>query len=210
LIVDHGEDGMAVFEERLLKEADELSRELGVKLRLDQNIVREAFAAAWGSVRFHQIPLKRLSHYKELAHLAFWVAELKPITLVPPKSPADLLRWTSLAVSEVFEGNSASYTQASLKFDESQQQYSKHATFPVSEYVALKFLCNLAEQDFLRHIETIKDPDHSETVAKRQNYFKAVLYGGLFENVMSALRFHIFTPRSFATLIDSIFAFEGD
>ncbi len=208
------EAGIKLLSQKVLKLADQHANRLGLALRLEPNILAQAYDAALGSAMFHKIPLEKLSHFKELAHIGFWIAELKPVTATPPSTAKHLLDRAKLLTHERVEGNTAALAFAEELYTEAERKYCDKTAEPISEYIALQFIASVIEAEFDFKIHEMKaagkDQDYIDLIAKRGAHFKTILYSpNVFGDIVSALRFHIFTPRSFATLIETLFAFEG-
>lgn len=210
------EEGIAHLESDLLHIAKAHAVRLGVPLRLEPNLVVQAYDAAISTALFHKIPLDELSHRKELAHLGFWVAELKPISISPPQRPKYFVQKAALALDEALGGNTAALVsprpsvKANKKYQRAEEAYVNTATFPICEYIALEFIQSMMECEFLRKQKNNKDSGLKSLYEDRHEYFNSVLLEqGVFMDIVNGLRFHIFTPRSFATLIEALFAFEG-
>ena len=202
-------EGLALLQDKFLNYADLHSKEINLTLVVDKGLIAEAFQAACGSAQFHQIKLEHLSHYKELAHIGFWISQLKPIWIEPPYSPEFFIEQAKLAAQQAVFGHSAVNPPAAKAYSRANEAYRKHATFPISEFLALRFIADGIETEFLRKCRDLKDDEHRAVVMRRFNHFKIVLQSKVIKDVAMALRFHVFTPRSFATLVESIFAFEG-
>lgn len=200
--------GRALFYDKLYRLGEVYSLEVEQVVNLDKDIVHEAFAAALSSAQFHQItPLSKLSHYKELAHLAFWIAELKPFAIPAPVEPKFHIHWGRAAAGAT--GEEPPPTKAALRsFERATQQHAKFATYPINEHIALEFITNLAEAELERKLQR-KDKTSKAEIRTRFAYFQSKLNDGLIDDLVKSLRFHAFAPRSFATMIEAIFAFEG-
>jgi hypothetical protein len=209
LLVELGEEGIPHFERALIRHADELSQRLKVTLQLDPDVVREVFAAATASIRTHNIPLKQISCRKEAAHLGFWTAELKPISVKPPLSPREIIDRAGHMLARRIHGPRAVSERASELYDIARRTYVDQSIFPVSEYVAMSLIRTLLESLFLQQMDQCEDAAMLKIYQGRNDYFGQTLSNGVFDSIVQGLRFHIFTPRSFATLIESVFSFEG-
>lgn len=203
------EEGVRLFEDAIRKQADHLAQELGVTLTLDPDVVREVYAAASASITTHNIPLEKISDRKEAAHLAFWTAELKPVSVKSPLSPSEFIDRAQHFFQDRVHGPHAIMQRASELYGSAKASYVKNSIFPVSEYVAMSFIRTGMESVFRE--QTSKDIDQGllKMYKERNEYFRSILTHSVFNAIVQGLRFHIFTPRSFATLIESVFALEG-
>lgn len=201
--------GRERLHKKLLLYADQFSKEIELPVLLDEAVVNEAFDAAYGSAQFHRIPLGEISHYKELAHIGYWLAELKPISIEPPRSPQYFIDWLKEAADEVVFGNRARLRRVDQAYRRALEYHSNFQAYPTSEHLALRFIADGLESEMERKISEIKDDDKRDIVRKRFEHFKQVFYRDTFKNIVEGLRFHVFTPRSFATLIETVYAFEG-
>ena len=201
--------GRGLLEKKLRLFADEHAKSLKLPIWIDQALVHEAFDAAYSTVDFHKIPLGKINHYKELAHVGFWVSRLKPLSIQAPVTPDYFIKWVGAALKCAVEGNQADLAPVWKRYDAAAKAYKKHAVFPISEYVALQLIGHFIEAEFRRKADAIKDPAIKAVVEERLVFFKATLYGRVFPQLVQGLRFHVFTPRSFATLVEAVFAFDG-
>jgi len=194
--------------------AESQSLLIELQVTVDEDVADEAFAAALSSALYHQIKIEELSYLKELAHLGFWVAELKPVSISDPLPPEEYVKWASHATDGAIPILDPS-PAALESFDRALALRSKFATYSVNELVALDFICMSAEaaacvrRDELQAHDNANDGSEALEVAERAAYFRSKLHGPLYDDLAMGLRFHGFTPRAFATLIEAIFAFEG-
>lgn len=136
--------GRAFLQAKVKMLADEHAKALKLPILIDQAILFEAHDAARGTALFHQIPLGQISHFKELAHVGFWISHLKPISIQEPVSPSQIMRWLGIAA----QGNSAELAPAYKRYTAAARAYKKEATFPISEYVALELVAHFVEAEF--------------------------------------------------------------
>jgi len=192
------------------------SGQIGLSLRFEPNQVRKAFREAKVSGQ----PLERLSYQAELAHIGFWISEFKPVTVQPPMKFSTVMHKAKLYLHETIVGGGADQIVAEAKRDEknapfrkeykeAERIYARHATAPISERISALLIISLISAEVRRRIGLLKTPTVEEHLLQHHTEFiRKVIKDGVLDKVVEGLRYHIFTPQSFTTLIESIFAFE--
>lgn len=202
--------GLRRFIDRVKMLADEQSHRMDrlVSVHVDENVLAEAFTQACNSIEFHKIPIERASHYKELAHLAYWIAELKPVSLLPPMKPATLVELLGPTSGARLLDAVAGLPDEDPSFRRRSRAYKKYARYPISEAIAVEFIAYFAEVEAQLKISGERRDEVRAELTRRHTRFRAIFFGRVAENMILALRFHTFASRSFSTLVESVFAFE--
>lgn len=212
------DEGLKRFVDHVKELADAQAREIGLTVHVDENILAQVFARACISAEYHQIPVPEMSHYKELAHLAYWTGSLKPISIVPPMSPENIRQWVTDALGRALFGPGAIPKAASDAFDRASEAYQRYSVYPISETVAVHFITHFAAVEAQQKMRKIKRAADREAAAARHQAFSEILYPdadenservSVIENMVNMLRFHTLAPRAFAIFVEAVFAFEG-
>jgi len=200
-------ENIGIIQKVVLAHAQRHSKRFGVPTFVEYNYICQVYDAAVCTAKFHQIDLDKLSHKKELAHLGFWIADLKPVTFEPPPRSDNILT----RISELWgKGVSASSKgEVEGRISAADEAYLKAIVFPINESICIEFIMHYM---YLNLVDKIKNFDAAGQASYEDNYqafMNTFMHDKVFENIMFGLRYHVFTPRSFATLIESVFAFSG-
>ncbi len=111
---------------------------------------------------------------------------------------------------EVVTGVRGARTPFDTKYKAAKEQYLKYATSAISEAIALELIAYFMKAEFLRKLGNVSSSTAREFFEAQNNAFLTTFFeDGVYDQIVKGLRYHIFTPRSFATLIEAVFAFEG-
>jgi hypothetical protein len=211
MFVEHGARGYDALLVEVLKSCEDIAQDRDIRLRVDAGILMDAYEGMCSTIAWHGMPIQEISHFRELAHVAYWISELKPVQIREPISSDYFVR-TSFSIFRDLTGTSPVILEnAPRETKPATDNFSSHvqAAFPINEYVALRTLTVGCQAEFMRSCGAQTNAQRRKSMDQQNAYFQSKMYPSLFGDLILALRYHVFTPRSFAALIDSVYRFEG-
>lgn len=194
--------------QRTLKEFCQVT---GLIIRAKSSLLDEAYSSALSTLKFHNIELENVNHYKVIAHLAYWIHRLQPVRFASPSMIAEvadkIFSATGLVVTD-----KTGLRKARRMFDTELKKYrstSSHFTiFPINEYVAWILIYDeigvvwrevLEKGEFEKVRDSVQVAIH--TAEDR--------YKNQMDDLIWSLRYHTYSSRSFSTLVEALFRVEG-
>jgi len=166
---------------------------------IDEYRLRECHMRASHTLLFHKIT--EFSVYKELAHLAFWISKLKPITFQLPLNVFHLLSAYKSKLDSAFGGG---WSKAENEFGKVDDHYHQLLEFPINEYISLEMIFRLIEasqSELIKKLEGV----HVDQAKIRQAIEANKIKKPYIENVIrDSLRNHNHSTRVFATLVETL------
>ena len=199
------------FRQVIQRTTEDFCKTTGLIIRVEASLLDEAYASALSTLRFHNITLKKVNHYKVIAHLAYWIHRLQPVRFASPSMITEVADRIFLATSALVDDKAALKTSKKL-FDAEMRKYrsmSNHYTiFPINEYVAWILIYDQMGVVWREILEQGKFKD------KREIYQLAIhtvedRYRSQMDDLIWSLRYHTHSSRSFSTLVEAIFRIEG-
>ena len=175
--------------------AAKLSEVKGTRIALDETRLGECHYRASHSLKYHK--LKNCSVYKEMAHLAFWIAKLKPLRFISPMEPVQ--DFVSVGFKKAFGGEFNKIENKAKKLDE---KYLDVVGFPLNEAIAVTLLLDMVESS--QHAQLSELEDHVE----RSNLLSFITSNQkkrlwLHHKLRVSLRDHNYSIRGLAVSVES-------
>lgn len=159
---------------------------------MDRVVMDDCYNAAEQSVGFYNLEPGDISYYKELSHIAHWVARLKPFRLENPFGLLETAQSFGRDISEQLKG---------LKLRE--EAITSDLGFAINEYLA-----------FFLATSSISACQRDEIAAKvneelRATYLERLELAGsrsanLQNDIITSMRYHSYSARGFAMTIEGI------
>jgi hypothetical protein len=169
--------------------AQQLAEVLSVRLVINRALVNESISCAQSSIKFYD--MSGPNHYKELGHVMFWLAKLKPIRVVSIRLLASEIIRFGFSLTDRLMGTAV--------YEESERGAVQ---FPVNEYVAFLSMTTLLRSCQERGMEplseALKSDYHnliSESDKNREN---------MQEDIVRSLRYYSYSSRVLAVTIESL------
>lgn len=204
-----------------LRYAADLSEQTGIAVRISPSVMEDVYASAAASIGFHNIESGNWNHYKEIAHIAYWFQKLKPVRFRAPQGMVAFAKGMVLALGDSVFGNSAGYDEEfavkRATFDSQitshghrlQSKYQTALIIPLNEILAvwlIKDFMTTASREIEKNLVSsmvkvgyrARFADISEQFERQTN------------ELAMGLRYHNFTVRGFATMIETIFKIRAE
>jgi hypothetical protein len=192
---------------------EEFCLETGLIANIKVITLEEAYSAAMSSLNFHNIAIDQLSHYKILAHIGYWTHKFQPIHLTSPGTIKELVQQSMDIMQATIAGPTARLLDAPINdFKSELREYAKksrnYATFPINEYVSWQFIYSEVKTlwDYLakEHWSSTMRETMTPRLEEADNRFRRRM-----EDLVWSLRYHTYTPRTFATLVETLFRIDS-
>lgn len=177
--------------EDLMKNAPNLT------LMVNERVLKQVYSNAYASVGFHNIPEDQRNEIKDIAHLAFWVAKLKPILIVDKKNVSEKV---AIKVSAVF-GQPLAVEPKAAK--------TPHYCSTFCEELSLWFLRDAVSAIQEEQIACKKNRNEAYLEYKKFYEISNVLFDSQLKSLSVSLRYHNHSARSFATYIEGLFRYTN-
>lgn len=160
-------------------------------IKIDTIILSECFISAKTSIGFYNIENEEVSHYKEIAHVAYWISRFKPIRITNPFHFLESLKEIGVDISKQFDF---------LKV--SEETINHGLELPINEYVAFFLATDYIRMCQLSEIE--EQPQTSqEGLRKRVDEINQKI-GVMKNSIISSMRYHNYSTRGFAFMLESL------
>ena len=174
-----------------------------VNIIVDVPTLYDAFSNASYTVQFYNMKHNQINHFKEIAHMAFWISKLKPAQVVKESVLSLLLREA---------GSSILGSQSSLREKESEFQRNVRAFegFPLNEWISVSFCLHMVEIGWNQQLESISDKSIRTVFSDRIGFVRDRFVNNVANDFALSLRYHNFSARGFAMALESTFSIRTD
>jgi len=204
-LLSNAEVGFPIVRKNIKELAQTQSEIMGLSLRIEANLLRKAFSEAQRTAA----PLDKLSYQAELAHIAFWISEFKPISVTPPMTVQTAIDNAALFCLDTVAGPRADEIPFERKYAEKLDAYLRLATSPVSETVSFYFVLHSVEAEVRERVTKIpRESARKDLLEEHTAFQNMVLTAGPMKKIIRGLRYHLYTPQSFATTMEALFALD--
>ncbi|MAK59508.1 MAG: hypothetical protein CMK09_00870 [Ponticaulis sp.] len=185
----------------------------GLRISMKESLLLQVYYCASETARFHNIPPDNLNHFKELAHLSYWTARLKPFRIAPPGENMQILKeWAFMANGPSFDVDS-DLSQDDYNARDYQIQESKVASysdFPLNEWLGLSFCMFNVELAWNMQLEEIRAPKVRQVYVEQTNTLRDRFKFRIHAELAMSLRHHTFSARGLAIALESILDLNTD
>lgn len=185
------------------KYCDAWCEPLELTLRADMPVLFDAYYAASHSITFHNIPEDKANFYKRISHIAFWIQKFKPIRIVEPKTTMTYLRRIGYKIDDKVGGRKVDFDKL---YGHAQDIYDKRQNYPINELVCLLIVADAIECSQREALERY-DVSHREPF-RLQIEHAARRFEQRLEHLVKSLRYHNYSARGFATMMEHMFHVE--
>lgn len=196
-----GDAALPKLRDHVKRLCDSISHERHVSLLVRESTLFDCLESAKISATFHHIPLENLSHYKELAHIGFWIAKLKPVSLASPITSQFILKGLLDWGDRVVSGFSAKVIRLA---DDPIGPYKAALGFPLNEFIAMTLIWEACEARWEFALNQLEDDGKKRFHEERVGYLRNRFFRELLHDLAVSLRFHTYTSRTFATTVESL------
>ena len=212
MFFDNAEAGFQLFKRELSEFADLFAKQQKCRVVLKPSLLVDCYENAAGSLTFHGIDVSKVNHFKELAHLVYWVAKLKPFRVAPPGENIALFK----ELSQVIFGASANVEDktkeylSTEEFSEAQKEAIRLGAFPLNEWLAISFLIHIVDMTWCAQLEEVKDPGVKKLFYDRIEFLRSRFYARSGIVMASSLRYHTFSARGLAIAFEAMLDVNTD
>jgi len=175
----------------------EASRELNLRVSLDEAIFKEAFISAQVTCAFHGRGAP--NHIKQVSHLCFWILKLKPFSLAP-RLKDDFAG--KIRISSIID-----------HFDTDYKERLKTALrSPINEMVALTITTDLISKGYLdiaSKLDRVKRPGQEKAeidVLNERMKYNDEKVSRVFGDLVGSFREHNYSARGLAIMMGAIYS----
>lgn len=156
----------------------------GHDLRLIKNryLVNTAVKLASKTICYHEIPANDINNLKKYAHVCFWMLRIEPISYITKESAKGLVNLNPLKQFGI-----------NIKNDVKEINLNNHQHCPVNAETSLMTYMTLALAHKVKQKEDI--PKH----------FKSIIASKYYERILDSIRYHNYSSRSLAMMLESLF-----
>lgn len=194
-----------VLKRDILKVVDILAVKQDVYWDISDPLLKEAYAHASKSLCFYN--LDEVNHFKEIAHIIYWICRIKPINLRAPFS----VKQISDFIDAIAGGAHANFKEEDKKFLKNvDNKRRKVAQFPINEHVAVNWGIMAIETAWCHQLEPIADSGAHKLVAERIKFLKGRFVNKYSDDLILSLRSHNHSVRSLALFLETNFQVSTD
>jgi hypothetical protein len=180
-----------------------ITDEGGIAVAINGPILQDAFYSARTSLGFYNIEPANINHYKEAAHIAYWIHKLKPLRCPPPLNIRIILTNVVRAVEDSFFGTQSRFEAEYVK---AADAFRSHRCLPINEVVALYMVSDMIRVAQLEAADSFSARVKAPLVAKIDIVHER--FNQNFRDLVLSLRYHNYSARAFSSLIEHILKIE--
>jgi hypothetical protein len=186
-----------------------LSGEASIPIIIDGPILAEVYHNAMNSMKFHNLGVDGTNHYKEAAHFGYWLQKLKPLRF---ETATEKLEYVADLLSHIGEAVFFDRAKGRATIKESQSIFDLRkksaAEKPLNELATLILINKLAFASHQKLIANHHPADQRPSLtAAIEEIHERFMWRP--EKTARQLRYHSFTSRGFATMVEAIFKVKG-
>ena len=188
-----------------IKYSDELSEQTKTGIRVDLTVLADVHHTASVSIKFHN--LKTINHYKQAAHVAFWFQKFKPLRFIEPTDIRTVLtNAMDNAITFIF-GDEAKFAS---DFGGALKDYEAAKHRPINEWVAFFLAKNIirsAQEKIAKENESVDVQNMLlKVIEETHRKFESAVE---IDDIVHGIRYHNYSARGFATMIEGMFKVSG-
>lgn len=199
MLLDDERVGIPTLQDLTRIYGNEISEETRVGVRIDIPTIHDIFFSAQSSIKFHNLN-GGINHYKQAAHISFWFQKFKPLRFVAPPDTHTILESAFDKFKVAIFGDEAKFD---TDYSSTNVDYERAKEKPLNEFVSLRMakrLIGKAQRLAIRNLDPELQPAVLAAVQSTHKKFDTH-----FEELVKGVRYHNYTARGYATMIETIF-----
>ena len=196
MLLDHKDASFDRVKETVHRLAHKLAIDRSVTIIVDVPTLYDAFSNASYTVQFYNMEHNRINHFKEIAHMAFWISKLKPAQVVKESLLNQLFR-------EVGSALLGSQGRLQEKESEFQKNVKAFEGFPLNEWISVSFCLHMVEIGWNGQLDSISDQGIRSLFSNRISFLRDRFVTNVAKDFALSLRYHNFSARGFAMAVES-------
>lgn len=201
MFFDDPELGRARFHDEVIRLSSEVSKEFWFSIRYKKSLIDSAYASAQQTIFFHGIEVGSTNHFKQLAHLAYWLCRFKPLRIEPPQNIRGMIQSLAKAGMEKLYGEDAFPEN---EYNNAVQNFQSNMLFPINEYCGIMLCYDFIKLAWDRQLKDEADEGKRRLLQDRVDFLDARFSEKVAEELVWSLSYHNFSARGFAVTLESI------
>lgn len=201
MFFDDPKFGRIRFHDEVVRLATEVSEEFWFSIRYKRSLIDTAYACAKGTVSFHGIEANQTNHFKELAHLAYWLCRMKPLRIEPPQNIQSIIEEMAQGAQEAIFGEQAFPER---EYNTAVENFLRNLLFPINEYCAVMLCYDFIKLGWGAQFDVIEDPKYRDIVKDRMDFLGVRFENKVADELIWSLMYHNFSARGFAVMLEGV------
>lgn len=178
----------------IFNEANAVAKDKGISVQISRAIIQEIYYSTTRTLKYLLMKPEQIDFYKPAGHLAFWISELKPITVIEP--PAQRLAKLGGWMDEAIMGGQAKVIKVAEKRVKTSQEAREYF---INEHVALTIASDIISATQTQRLldDGFDEGDFNGERAGRQKFFIQQM-----ERMRISLRYHNYSTRGMSTMLE--------